>query len=742
MKKLIVFALALVMLMQCACALVGETPAAELENDIIASDSVGISKLNTENEQTASVLASDMAYVRGGKYADMTYAEVGEATNTATILVSKNDSGDGVEKGEISRDNSRQFFVQFDFSKVDISAYKTAKFTIGTTQLENDQFSVFIVKGDVDLSTITWNTRPMGELIESGYSLRDFNPPNMMKYIKEAVAENNGILTLRFVQEVKSGSEAKLRADANMMLTSASDIGAYVYNIMPDEAANKAVWDHAQKVYDEWYVRYQQILADMENDPVIDVIQSDEIQYTIMVNSYGSKPTGTQVSQKTRTFDALDDLSEYVNINNKYEYDEYGGLVDNALRQKATGFFYTTKIGDRWWLIDPLGYPCYVRSLSSVTIQYSPNSRQKPAAIEKYGTEEKWAVAATRRLKDDLGFNITTGGSAELLRVESSLYRQVAIGGFAGRYGSEIGVNASVGGSTVFSENNTMPVFDPDFETFSDERAKTQTEKYIGDNTIIGFTTDNELPMQTTMLGDYLAVDPFKVIDGVYVNAYSYAAAWTWLVNITGKDEPESSDITDEMKELFRGFVWDRYFNVVCGAVRKYDSEHMLLGTRFLTRVNKAEWVLRFASLYLDAITINWYHSWQPEAETLWNMCTYGNLPIMVTEFYAKAEECEGNLTHTDTSAGWYVKTQNDRGYFYQNFTLRLLECKNVIGWHWFQYLDCDPTGTQTDKSSLDSNKGIVSNTHNEYTDLTSKMAQINKNVYHLIEYFDAKYAK
>ncbi|MBQ7294063.1 MAG: agarase, partial [Clostridia bacterium] len=106
-----------------------------------------------------------------------------------------------------------------------------------------------------------------------------------------------------------------------------------------------------------------------------------------------------------------------------------------------------------------------------------------------------------------------------------------------------------------------------------------------------------------------------------------------------------------------------------------------------------------------------------------------------------KAEENEGNLANKD-GAGFFVKTQQDRGDFYQSFTLRLLEAKNCIGWHWFQYADNDPTGKTTDASSRDANKGIVSNTHKEYTDLTDDMAEINKNVYSIIKYFDAKYAK
>src|ERR1035438_9772108 len=35
------------------------------------------------------------------------------------------------------------------------------------------------------------------------------------------------------------------------------------------------------------------------------------------------------------------------------ELDQYGGLL--ARKVKATGYFYPTKIGERWWLVDPEG---------------------------------------------------------------------------------------------------------------------------------------------------------------------------------------------------------------------------------------------------------------------------------------------------------------------------------------------------------------------------------------------------
>ena len=161
-------------------------------------------------------------------------------------------------------------------------------------------------------------------------------------------------------------------------------------------------------------------------------------------------------------------------------------------------------------------------------------------------------------------------------------------------YATAIGVNSSNGGSTTFSENNTMPVFDPAFEVFCDERAAVKISPLANDRNFIGYTTDNELPMQENMLLDYMTLSPLKD-----VNRYSYACTWYWVVQMTGKENPTNEDITDELKQLFRGFVWRRYYDVVCGVVRKYDPNHMILGTRFLTAVKDAPWVLRFAGEYL-----------------------------------------------------------------------------------------------------------------------------------------------
>ena len=108
--------------------------------------------------------------------------------------------------------------------------------------------------------------------------------------------------------------------------------------------------------------------------------------------------------------------------------------------------------------------------------------------------------------------------------------------------------------------------------------------------------------------------------------------------------------------------------------------------------------------------------------------------PFLVTEFYSKADSAYYNSTKYDNvdGGGWIVETQKDRGYFYQNFCIKLLKAQNCVGWLHFQYND-----TFSNYSSNYTNKGIVSPKYEPYVNFLKYVKQLNTSVYNIADYID-----
>ena len=158
------------------------------------------------------------------------------------------------------------------------------------------------------------------------------------------------------------------------------------------------------------------------------------------------------------------------------------------------------------------------------------------------------------------------------------------------------------------------------------------------------------------------------------------------------------------------------------------------MGSRFHGRVLQNPSLFKAAGRHVDVVSVNYYHAWTPDAELMSSWEKNAKKPILITEWYAKAED--SGLGNT-SGAGWLVKTQADRAAFYQNFTLGLLESRVCVGWHWFRYSDNDPAEKGSDPSNRDANKGIVSNRYEPYAELLQSMKDINLRTNNIVEHFD-----
>src|SRR6185369_2269301 len=144
--------------------------------------------------------------------------------------------------------------------------------------------------------------------------------------------------------------------------------------------------------------------------------------------------------------------------------------------------------------------------------------------------------------------------------------------------------------------------------------------------------------------------------------------------------------------------------------------------------------IFRACGRNVDAVSVNYYHAGTPNPKRLEMWERESGKPVLITEWYAKG--ADSGMANTG-GAGWLVKTQRDRGLFYQNFALALLESRVCIGWDWFRYMDNDPADTRVDPSNRDSNKGIVNNRYQPYLPLLDAMKQLNDRAYSLTEFFD-----
>lgn len=426
------------------------------------------------------------------------------------------------------------------------------------------------------------------------------------------------------------------------------------------------------------------------------------------------KPEGPFKPYPTRTVDQLAQVKVDTGL------DQYGG--SQARKAKATGFFYPLKLDGRWWLVDPQGSLFIHKAVVSVSILRT--SGAQAAFQKKFSSDKDWAQKTTDMLRENAYNGLGAWSDTEKLRTASPPLVYTRIWNFMSSYGKKRGGTFQQPGHTGYP-NDCIFVFDPGFETFCDEYAK-QLAETKNDPWLLGHFSDNEMPLKRAALKNYL---------GLPENDPGHQAAKAFMQKRYGAGA-SVKNIKEADEKDFLALVVERYCRIVSRAIKKQDPNHLFLGSRFHGSDYTRTEIFKAAGPYLDVVAVNYYGAWSPDLEKLTMWERESGKPCMITEWYAKGMDV--GLANTG-GAGWVVKTQKERGQFYQNFTLGLLESKVCVGWHWFKYADNDPADTKADPSNRDANKGIVNNRYEVYRPVLDNMKPLNERAYSLIEYFDRK---
>ena len=399
--------------------------------------------------------------------------------------------------------------------------------------------------------------------------------------------------------------------------------------------------------------------------------------------------------------------------------DKWGGRLDRSA--PATGYFYMKQVDGRWWAVDPDGHLYVHRGVAVLTPGSSPNA--KAALAKLYGTPEKWMELTQSYLVYN-GFNGAGAWSATDLIRKSPLQLTHPLAytinlDVMNNYGKQRGGLHTVPGHAGYP-HDVIFVFDPGFAEFADKYLQRVAE-YANDPALFGYYSDNEMPLSRGNLEHYLELPHDDA---------GYIAARQWM------QDNHVQHIDDDARKRFLAFEIDRYASIVNTALRKYDPHHMYLGCRYTGETKWDAEAFSAMGKYADGISVNLYNTWTPDPKQLDLWMQNAHKPVIITEWYTKA--ADSGLTNK-TGAGWTVRTQAERGEFYQNFTLALLQSKEIVGWHWFTYQDNDPKDPKAELSNLDANKGIVSINYQPYQPLLERMRPLNLNAYALIDYFDSR---
>ena len=400
-------------------------------------------------------------------------------------------------------------------------------------------------------------------------------------------------------------------------------------------------------------------------------------------------------------------------------------------RRDATGRFRVEKVDGRWWIIDPLGYRHYQRALTSV--RYGSSQRNKDAWNAKYGSDEKWMDDIAAEFAQ-YGFNGTgafcTSTYTKIIdhnaRVPLRPLTLCPSFGTLSAYKSASG-HPYPGGNSDYKIG--LVLYDDWPEWCKTYLAGKEFEPYRNNQNVLGFYSDNEINFSANASTGKL----LKIFLGFTDDSDICKRAAMEFLRSKGLPETAAS-YTDALNDEFCGMLAEKYYKAIKEARDAADPKLMYLGSRLHGTPKYMEHVVRAAGKYCDIVSINYYSRWSPELDTrIKDWEKWADKPFLVTEFYVKG--IEDSDLNNESGAGWCVPRQEDRAYWYQHFTLGLLEARNCVGWQWFKYQDDDGT----DNSSKPANKGMYDNAYNIYPTLARFAREINFNVYDLIDYFDAK---
>lgn len=398
------------------------------------------------------------------------------------------------------------------------------------------------------------------------------------------------------------------------------------------------------------------------------------------------------------------------------------------LSGRASGFFHAEQIYGRDWIVDPVGRAVPVLSVDHVR-PFAWKDRNLGYDVYRrfvetnYPSKSIWVDETLGRLRS-WGFNTLANDDKEALLRNRGLAHAATLylgGKFATGDDPDRWIEKWSGCCTGFPN-----VFHPDFESCVRERARELCAKERGNPWLLGWFLDNELKWWGPSRNTRSSLALFDVVRALPGEHSARKALETFVAG---------RPVTDAMREEFLRMVAERYFSVLCRAVRDADPDHMILGGRFASpflRMHPVVW--EACGRHCDVVSFNCYpwvdldsgavldaKNGRPVLDWFRDFHLWAGKPLMVTEW--SFPSLDSGLPCTG-GAGQRVHTQAERAKAAGIFATTVLSLPFMAGYSFFMFHDMPASGISASFAE-DSNYGLINNLGRPYEPLVSTLSQI-----------------
>ncbi len=383
-----------------------------------------------------------------------------------------------------------------------------------------------------------------------------------------------------------------------------------------------------------------------------------------------------------------------------------------------------------WWFVGPDGAPFFSNGVNVVDEGVDPKhyTRKAPAysALRFHTSKDAWASATQERFRR-WNFNTIGGWSSEAVHRGPIPYTLVL----------DLGASAGVPWSDVFGD---------DVAKAFDDRARALIVPVKDDPNLLGYFSDNELGWWD----DTIFQNAFKLpresatrrvlvetLRECYGDDFARLARSFEVGPAKGFDDlglttpPTVRPGGDAMRavDAFMAKVAERYYRLSHDAIRRYDSDGLVLGDRYLSWYVPA--VARASAKYVDVVSTNYMADWNDGSLSRYFLDGLHRItgkPVLISEYYIAA--IENRSGNRNSSAGFpTVATQRERARTFASNLEEIAGRRYVVGAHWFQYYD-EPTHGRP-RDGEDYNFGLVDLDDRPYEALTAAAARLDPNVLH-----------